>query len=140
MDWPTFNDYITRFNNQDLTAFDDYLYPDTHMLNGTLEILGSGGMQEHYRLIWSQFTEELHIERFVSDEDTAAIQMWAHFTAVADNEASLFGPVRAGETFDFRGLIMYQIVDGRFTDIKVAYNTFTFTDSAGTVTSLGIPH
>lgn len=140
MDWATFNDYITRFNNQDMTAFEAYLTPQTHMLNGTLELLGIQGMKDHYQLIWSQFTEELHIERFVSDEDTVAIQMWAHFTAHDDNPESLFGPVKKGENFDFRGLIMYQVEGGKFADIKVAYNTFTYTDSAGTVTSLGIPH
>lgn len=140
MDWATFSDYITRFNNRDLTAFEAYLTPDTHMLNGTLELLGIQGMKEHYTLIWSQFTEQLRIERFVSDADTVAIQMWAHFTALDDNPQSLFGPVRKGEHFDFRGLIMYQVQAGKFADIKVAYNTFTYTDGAGTVTSLGIPH
>ena len=35
---------------------------------------------------------------------------------------------------------MYWVRDGRFTNIEVAYNTFSFTDLAGKVTQLGIPH
>jgi hypothetical protein len=48
--------------------------------------------------------------------------------------------VSKGESFDFRGLIMYRLADGQFADIKVAYNSFTHTDSRGTTTELGIPH
>jgi hypothetical protein len=67
--------------------------------------------------------------------------MHAHFTVLADDPASLFGPVHEGETFDFRGLIMYRLDDdGKFADIKVAYNRFTFTGLDGQPTELGIPH
>ncbi|MGV1007422.1 MAG: nuclear transport factor 2 family protein [Dermatophilaceae bacterium] len=140
MNRASFEDYITRFNAKDLTTFDDYFVPDVRMLNGTLELLGVPAVQEHYRLIWSQFTEALSVERVVMDEDTVAIKMWAHFTALDDNPEALFGPVRKGETFDFRGLIMYWVQNGRFSNIEVAYNTFTFTDSTGRTTELGIPH
>jgi SnoaL-like protein len=136
----TYDDYIRRFNARDVTAFDDYIAPDLHMQNGLLEFEGRQGMKDHYAKIWASFTEELTVERFVSDEDTVAIQMWAHFTALHDDPESLFGPVRAGETFDFRGLIMYHVADGKFADITVAYNSFTFTDSNGAITELGIPH
>ena len=40
MDRATFDDYIRRFNEQDMTAFEDYLAPDMHMLNGSLEYTG----------------------------------------------------------------------------------------------------
>jgi SnoaL-like domain len=136
----TFDDYIRRFNAEDPTAFDDYIAPHMHMLNGTLEFTGAQGMKDHYARIWGRLKESLDVERFVSDEDTAAIQMHAHFDVLADDPESLFGPVRAGEAFDFHGLIMYQIEDGKFADIKVAYNRFIFTDINGTRTDLGIPH
>ena len=136
----TFDDYIRRFNVQDTTAFDDYITPDLHMQNGTLEFDGRQGMKDHYAMVWASFNEELTVERFVSDEGSVAIQMWAHSTALADDPSSLFGPVLAGETFDFRGLIMYRLRDGKFADIKVAYNSFTHTDLDGVATDLGIPH
>jgi hypothetical protein len=136
----TFDDYIRRFNARDVTAFDDYIAGDLHMQNGTLEFDGRQAMKDHYANIWESFTEELTVERFVSDENTVAIQMWAHFTALADNPEALFGLVRKGETFDYRGLIMYCLVDGRFAGIKVAYNSFTFTDTKGASKELGIPH
>jgi hypothetical protein len=141
MDKGHFDEYIRRFNERDATAFDDYLAPDMHMQNGTLEFDGVTGMREHYAKIWTSFDEELHVERYVSDEHTVAIQMWTHFTAHRDDPQSLFGPVDKGTTFDFNGLIMYRLnEDGRFADIKVAYNSFVRTNPDGSAEDLGIPH
>jgi hypothetical protein len=140
MDRSTFDDYIRRFNAQDTTAFDAYIAPDMKMLNGALELTGAEGMKEHYARIWSTFSEELHVDRFVSDERTIAIRMWAHFTALRDDPDSVFGPVSKDETFDFRGLILYHVEDGRFTQIQVAYNSFLNTKVDGERIELGIPH
>ncbi|WP_062378307.1 nuclear transport factor 2 family protein [Demequina pelophila] len=137
-----FRDYIRRFNEEDHTAFDDYLAPDMHMKNGTLEFTGIEGMKHHYRdLIWPHFVERLTVPRFVSSDTTVAIQMNTLFTARRDNPESLFGPVREGETFEFDGLIMYRLDEHeRFADILVAYNSFVHTDLEGNTRDLGIPH
>jgi hypothetical protein len=140
MDRATFDDYIRRFNERDASAFDDYIAPDMQMLNGGLRLTGAEGMKQHYAKIWSSFSEELHVERFVSDEETLAIRMWTHFTALRDDPDSTFGPVEKDETFDFRGLILYHLEDGLFTQIQVAYNSFTNTKVDGETVELGIPH
>jgi hypothetical protein len=98
------------------------------------------GMKDHYGRIWKGFSEELHVERFVSDEHTLAIQMWTHFTAQKDDAESLFGDVLTGETFDYYGIIMYEIENGKFTSIKISYLSFTHTDRSGKTVELGIPH
>ncbi|WP_298740757.1 nuclear transport factor 2 family protein [uncultured Microbacterium sp.] len=137
-----FREYIRRFNAEDDTAFDDYLAPDMHMKNGTLEFTGVDGMKHHYReLIWPDFVERLTVPRFVSDDRCAAIQMNTLFTAKHDSADSLFGPVHKGETFEFNGVIMYEIdASDRFSDILVAYNSFVYTDRDGNTRDLGIPH
>ena len=136
-----FDNYISRFNAEDPGTFEDYLAPDVRMLNGTLELSGVAEVKEHYARIWSAMRESLNVERFVSDEQTIAIQMHTHFEVLADDPASPFGQIRAGETFDFHGLIMYRLrADGKFADIKVAYNSFMYTSLDGTATDLGIPH
>ena len=135
-----YDDYIRRFNAQDMTAFEEFLAPHMHMKNGTLEYSGIQGMKDHYARIWKTFSETLYIERFVCDKDTLAVQMWAHFEALEDDPASTFGPVQKGETFDYRGVIMYRLEGGKFSDICVAYNSFIRTDLAGRQTDLGIPH
>jgi ketosteroid isomerase-like protein len=140
MERAVFDDYISRFNARDMTAFEKYIHPDARVINGTLEINGIQGMKDHYAKIWKSFSEELHVERFVSDANTLAIQMWAHFRATTDDDESLFGRVRAGECFDYRGIIMYQNENDKFTDIKVAYMTFTRTTLDGETIDLGIPH
>ena len=135
-----FDDYINRFNARDATAFEDYIDPNARVINGMLEISGMQGMKDHYAKIWRSFSEELNVERFVSDEHTLAVQMWTHFEAQKDDDDSPFGKVKAGECFDYRGVIMYQIEKGKFTDIKVAYLSFSRTDLEGKTTELGIPH
>lgn len=136
-----FDEYIRRFNARDLTAFEDFLHPQMHMQNGTHEFEGIEGMKHHYRdLIWPDFSEALTPTNYMSEGDQIAIHMNAVFTAFHDKADSLFGPVRKGETFEFKGLIMYKLEDELFKDILVAYNSFVYTDSEGNQKDLGIPH
>lgn len=137
----TFDDYITRFNHRDDSAFEDYLADDMHMQNGTLEFRGIQGMKDHYAKIWSTFTEELAPTDFVGSDTNAAIRMVTYFTADRDDPESLFGPVVKGDRFEFRGVISYRLdADDKFADILVAYNSFTSITVDSTVTELGIPH
>lgn len=141
MDEQRFADYIARFNARDETAFDDYLHPDVHVKNGTLEYTGVQGMKDHYALIWRDFREELFPTDFVASASNVAIRMYTLFTALHDAPGALFGAVERGDRFEFRGVISYRLDDdGRFSDILVAYNSFTATRVDGTVTELGIPH
>ena len=141
MEKARFDEYIRRFNQEDPGAFEDYMAPDVRMLNGTLLLSGVADVKEHYAKIWGAMRESLNVERFVSDEQTVAIQMHTHFEVLADDAASPFGLIRAGETFDFHGLIMYRLrADEKFSDITVAYNSFIYTALDGTATDLGIPH
>lgn len=132
--------YINRFNAQDMSAFDEFIHPELHMINGTLEYTGVQGMKDHYAKIWGKFSEDLTIEKFISNKQLVAVKMWAHFTALINDDESLFGPVKKGENFDFKGLILYDLKNEKFKRIQVAYNSFTFTNINGEVTDLGIPH
>ncbi|MFM1916643.1 MAG: hypothetical protein RJB01_158 [Actinomycetota bacterium] len=141
MDRSRFQEYIDRFNNQDATAFEDFLSPAMHMTNGTLEFTGVEGMKSHYAKIWSTFSEVLAVGRYVTDGTHIAIEMDTHFEAFRDDANSTFGPVTAGECFDFSGIIMYDLdANGRFAKIRVAYNRFTRTLPDGAIQELGIPH
>ena len=141
MERRTFNEYIRRFNSEDATAFDDYIAPTMKMLNGSLEFRGVDGMRDHYESkIWPYFIEKLNVLRFVSDDDTAAVQLWTQFTARHDADETLFGPVKKGDRFDYRGVIMYEIEDGKFISITVAYNSFVNTKATGETIDMGMPH
>lgn len=133
-------EYIDRFNAQDMKAFDEFIHPELHMINGTLEYSGVQGMKDHYAKIWGRFSENLTIEKFISNDEHVAVKMWANFTALIDDDESIFGSVKKGENFDFRGLILYDLEGGKFRRIQVAYNSFTFTNVKGEVTDVGIPH
>jgi len=135
-----FDDYIRRFNAEDPTTFDDYISPDMVMLNGALEFRGVAGMRDHYEnKMWPYFVERLNVLRFVSSDTVLAVQMWTNFTAKRAAE-TIFGKVAPGEQFDYRGLIMYDIADGKFTSITVAYNSFTHTKIDRTIIDIGLPH
>lgn len=140
MNRATFDDYIRRFNAQDPTAFEDYLHAEVRVQNGGLVFHGIDGMKAHYAKIWGTFIEALDVQRFVSDEDTVAIEMKAHFDAHRDDPESLFGPVSRGEQFDYHGVIMYRLADGRFIDLRVAYLSFTHTLPDGAVVEMGLAH
>lgn len=140
MDKSRFDDYITRFNAQDNAAFDDYFNADFRCLNGRLEIVGIDGWKRHYAEIWRTFREELDVQQWVGTQDVMAIRMHAHFTALADDDESLFGPVVKGHVFDFYGLIMYELKHGKISRIQVAYNSFTSTAPDSNTHELGIPH
>jgi hypothetical protein len=135
-----YDDYVRGFNREDLAAFDEYHSPELLVINGKLEIHGLAAVKRHYSSIWPSFRVVLVVERFVSDAETLAVQMWTRFTARVNDPRSLFGPVKVGELFDFRGVTMYRIEDGRFTEIRVAYNSFIHTSTAGVSVDLGIPH
>jgi hypothetical protein len=135
-----FDSYIRRFNAEDDTAFDEFLRPDMTMLNGSLRFSGIDGMKHHYRgLVWPHFVERLTVLRYVSNTAHAAVEMWTRFSARHAAE-TLFGPVVEGELFDYRGLIFYDIREGRFATITVAYNSFVNTKPDGTTRDMGMPH
>ena len=135
-----YDEYIRRFNEQDFTAFDDFLTPDMHMQNGGLKYRGVQAMKDHYAKIWGKFKETLTVQRFVSDETSLAVHLRARFDVLVDDPAALFGSVRKGEVFEYDGVIMYEIENGKFKDIKVAYLSFTRTDLNGVEHSLGLAH
>lgn len=134
-----FDDYIRRFNARDASAFDDYLAPGVHVQNGGLHYEGVQAMKDHYARIWSSMKETLAVKRFVADEETVAVELHTHFEVERDDPVSVFGPVQVGETFDYTGVVMYRVRDGRFADIRVSYLGFEHTRD-GVRRSLGMPH
>jgi hypothetical protein len=141
MDRSTFDEYIRRFNVEDPTTFDDHITPNMKMLNGALEFTGVAGMRDHYEnKIWPYFVETLNVLGYISNDKNAAVRLLTNFVAKKDAD-TLFGPVKKGEQFDFRGLLWYDInAEGKFTTIVVAYNSFKNTKVTGDIIEMGIPH
>ncbi|MCB1387875.1 MAG: nuclear transport factor 2 family protein [Rhodobacteraceae bacterium] len=141
MNRATFEAYLARFNARDSSAFDDYLCDDMKMLNGALRFEGVQGMKNHYEgLIWPHFEERLNLIRFIGDDRHVAVELRTDFTALGDRAETLFGPVVKGEMFVYRGLIMYDLRDGKFATITVAYNSFTNIKPDGAQVEMGLPH
>lgn len=140
MDRARYDSYVARFNACDHTAFDEFLCPDMQMLNGALRFSGVEGMKDHYmNRIWPFFRETLNLLRFVSDDRHVAVELHTDFTALKSAD-TLFGAVEEGEQFIYRGLILYDLREGRFSSITVAYNSFTNIKTDGTMIEMGLPH
>lgn len=136
-----FDDYVRRFNAEDAGAFDDHLSPEVTVQNGGLKYRGVQAMKDHYAAIWGRFRERLSVRRFVSDGSSLAVHLQTRFEALRDDPATPFGCVRKGEAFDYDGIVFYEIdATGRFSDIKVAYLSFTRTGLDGVTHSLGLVH
>lgn len=135
-----YDEYIRRFNAEDYSVFDEFIAPDMTMQNGRLHYGGIQGMKDHYATIWGKMKETLQVERFLSDGDQLAVQMHTVFDVLVDATDSPFGPIHKGERFDYYGIILYEIRDGRFTDIKVSYLDFVRTKLDGERVLIGIPH
>lgn len=127
-------DYIRRFNERDVTTFDQYLAPDVVVDNGQVHYQGIDGMKAHYAKVWAYFEETINVVRFVSDDKTAAVEMKTHFVATVDGDDTPLGPVKRGETIDFHGIGMYDVGPQGFRSIQVAYLSLTHTDLQGKVT------
>lgn len=140
MDFKTYSDYVRRFNNEDVSAFELYLAPDVTVLNGHLAYQGVQGMKDHYAKIWRSMKETLHVQRFVSDGESMAVELHTHFQVLKDDPGSPLGAIRKGETYDYSGIVMYRLAGGKITDIKVSYLDFVRTGLDGKKTSLGIVH
>ena len=78
--------------------------------------------------------------RFLGGDDHVAVELRTDFTSLHDVPDTLFGPVLKGEMFVYRGLIMYDLRDGKFATITVAYNSFTNVKPDGTTREMGLPH
>lgn len=136
-----FDEYITRFNACDATAFEDFLTDDMQMRNGNLRYTGVQGMKDHYAKIWKLMKETLHVRNFVSGDGVLAVELYTLFEVLKDTDDSPFGPIKKGEKFEYEGLIMYRVTDeGKFSDIKVSYLDFARTFLNGEKKSLGIAH
>ena len=140
MNFKEYSEYVRRFNNEDPGAFDAYLATDVTVQNGHLTYSGVQGMKDHYARIWRSMKETLDVRRFVSDGETMAVELHTRFDVRKDDADSPFGPIRKGEGFDYDGVIMYRLSNGKIQDIKVAYLDFVRTALDGTRTSLGIVH
>lgn len=90
--------------------------------------------------IWPHFVDRLTPIRFVSDDHIAAAELRTNFQAKHDATDTLFGRVKAGDQFDYHGIIMYDIRGEKFSTITVSYISFRKTAADGTVTELGIVH
>ncbi|GBL56325.1 nuclear transport factor 2 family protein [Pseudomonas citronellolis] len=140
VDRQSFEHYLALFNQKNPAAFEKYYAPNVRMSNGGLVFNSIPEVEAHYRKIWGAMDEKVNLEEFLFDGKTLAVQLLVTFDVPRDAANTPFGPLRKGERFQFHGPIFYKLNDqGKFTDIKVGYYSFSRTTD-GVTHSMGMPH
>lgn len=115
-----YDDYVTRFNNNDMT-FIDYYHPDVVLELGASEIVGSIGIRDFYANVKKYIKETVTVNTFISDEGGIAVEIPTRFECIADWQDSFWGvPLKKGQVMEIISFGFYQVEDRKFKRVKAA--------------------
>lgn len=111
--------YVAAFNNADYEGFTKYYTDDVVFELADMRVFhGRDEIVEFYKEVKSRVREHLTVLKFVCDEDGAAAEVETSFHALEDWPEFISGPLKRGDVFRRRGLIMYDVRDGLFSYIR----------------------
>ncbi len=116
-----FSRYIDAFNHDDYTTFGDYYDDDVVLvIAGKRELRGRQAIFDFYRKIKSQARRTIEINAVVTTGNQLAAELQSEFVALVDVPDFAAGPLRRGERLFINTVVLYELRDGRFTDIRSA--------------------
>jgi len=116
-----FQEYLTRFNNND-PGFIEFYHDDVVLdLRGT-EIRGARGILDFYRPVKEHLRETVEVTHFVADATGVAAEIPTEFRCIKDWGPDNFFQRRltVGEVLRVVSFGLYWVQDGRFSRIKAA--------------------
>lgn len=114
-------EYVGAFNRGDFDGFSKHYVDDVVFELGDMRRLeGPDQIVEFYREVRSHVRETLTVLKLVIDDEGAAAEVETEFLALNDWPEFVSGPLKQGDVFKRRGLIMYDIRDGKFSYIRSA--------------------
>lgn len=115
-----YDDYLSRFNSNDMT-FIDYYHPDVVLELGATEIVGNTGIRDFYANVKKYIRETVTVNQFISDESGIAVEIPTRFECIADWEDSFWGvPLKKGQVMEIISFGFYQVEDRKFRRVKAA--------------------
>ncbi len=116
-----FQEYLTRFNNND-PSFIEFYHDDVVLEIGNTEIRTARGILDFYRPVKEHLVETVSVTHFVADATGIAAEIPTEFRCFKD-----WGPdnffrraIKAGEVLRVVSFGLYWVRDGRFSHIKAA--------------------
>jgi hypothetical protein len=115
-----YDDYVTRFNSNDM-SFIDYYHPDVVLELGATEIVGNTGIRDFYANVKKYIRETVTVNQFISDEGGVAVEIPTRFECIADWDDSFWGvPLKKGQVMEIISFGFYQVEDRKFRRVKAA--------------------
>jgi hypothetical protein len=115
-----YQDYVDRFNNNDM-SFIDYYHPDVVLELGASEIVGNTGIRDFYANVKKYIKETVTVNQFISDEGGIAVEIPTTFECIADWQDSFWGvPLKKGQVMRIISFGFYQVEDRKFRRVKAA--------------------
>ena len=113
-------DYVTRFNNNDMT-FIEYYHPDVEFELGSTMMHGDKAIRDFYANVKKHIKETVTVNEYVADEHTIAVEIPTTFECIADWEDSFWNrPLKKGEVMRIITFGFYKVQDRKFKSIKTA--------------------
>ena len=115
-----YDDYLNRFNTNDMT-FIDYYHPDVVLELGASEIVGNIGIRDFYANVKKYIKETVTVNTFISDEGGIAVEIPTRFECIADWQDSFWGvPLKKGQVMEVISFGFYEVADRKFKRVKAA--------------------
>jgi hypothetical protein len=115
-----YDDYLHRFNNNDMT-FIDFYADDVELELGNATIKGPIGIRDFYAEVKAHIKETVEIGHYVADTTGIAAEMTTEFGVIKDWSGGYFQrDLKKGEVMRITGIGLYWVRDGKFTKIKFA--------------------
>ena len=115
-----YDDYLARFNGNDMT-FIDFYHPDVVLELGVSEIVGNLGIRDFYDNVKRYINETVTVNQFISDEGGVAVEIPTRFECIADWQDSFWGvPLKKGQVMEVISFGFYQVQDRKFRRVKAA--------------------
>jgi hypothetical protein len=113
--------YIDAFNNDDYASFGDYYAEDVLLvIAGKRELRGRQAIFDFYKEVKSQTQRTIQVNKFIGTENRIAVELESEFLALEDLPDFSAGPMKKGGRIFINTFVIYDLADGRFSQIRSA--------------------
>jgi ketosteroid isomerase-like protein len=116
-----FEEYIDAFNRNDEPAFSQFYSPEvTLVIAGKHTLVGRQAILDFYRTVKAQTSRTIHVNQVITTPQAIAAELQSEFTALEDLPTFAAGPLRRGARLFINTVVLYDLLDGRFSKIRSA--------------------
>jgi ketosteroid isomerase-like protein len=116
-----FRAYIDAFNRDDFETFGELYHDDVVLvIAGKRTLRGRQAIFDFYRTVKAQARRTIEINAIVTSGNQLAAELQSEFVALQDLPSFAAGPMKKGERIFINTVVLYELRDGRFANIRSA--------------------